>query len=197
MDTTKHTQVVGTVALYDDVDRLMAGARAVRDAGYRSWDCHTPYPVHGLDEAMGLKPSIVPTITLTAGLLGFLSAIALQGGLSVFQYPTNVGGKPLFSWPAFVPIMFELFVLFAALATMASIVILGRLGRWHHPLHDTGVAEQVSADRFAIVLSSKDARWSAGAADRLLHATGAAEVRPLVEVVEASPSADAHHPEAA
>ena len=101
-------KVVGLVGLYDDVDSLVKAAERVRDAGYQNWDCHTPYPVHGLDQAMGLKPSPIPYVTLSMGFVGLAIAIALTGGLSVFQYPILVGGKALFSWQAFVPIFFEL-----------------------------------------------------------------------------------------
>ena len=184
MATDTSSRPVATLALYDDTDTLLAAAARVRDAGYRAWDCHTPYPVHGLDEAMGLRPSRVPTITLTAGALGLIAAVALQGGVAAFQYPTNIGGKPLFAWPAWVPIMFELFVLFAALANMACIIVLGRLGRWHSPLHDAGVAHHVSADRFCIVLSARDDRYEPAAAARLLSEAGGREVRVLHEETE-------------
>lgn len=174
-------RIVGTVGVYDDVNALKSAASKVRDAGYSKWDCHTPYPVHGLDQAMGLRASPVPTITLSAGLVGFLCAVALQGGLSVFQYPTNIGGKPLFAWPAFVPIMFELFVLFAALATFAAIVYLGKLGRWHSPLHDTGVMSLISSNRFCIVLAASDSKFSEQGVESLLRETGCVDIRSLVE----------------
>ena len=140
--------------MYDNADALIHAAEVVRDAGCRKWDCHTPYPVHGLDQAMGMKPSPVPYVTLTAGFVGLATAIALTGGLSVWQYPIRIGGKALFSWQAFVPIYFELFVLFAALATMASVVWFCRLGRWHRRLHDSDVMRDITCDRFAIVLSA-------------------------------------------
>ena len=108
------------VGLYDDPDALIRAAEKVRDAGYRKWDCHTPYPVHGLDEAMGLKDRPCRISRSTAGFVGVGVGLAMTGGLSVWQYPIRIGGKALFSWQAFVPIYFELFVLLAALATMGS-----------------------------------------------------------------------------
>ena len=175
---------VGLVGLYDDPEALVRAARMVRDAGYTKWDCHTPYPVHGLDKAMGLKPSPVPYVTLSMAFLGFATAVVLTGGLDVFHYPILIGGKPLFSWPAFVPIYFELFVLFAALATMGSVIGFCKLGRWRSPLHDSDIMRHVTCDRFAIVLESRDEKYSETGARALLDATGCRDVRPLMEFEE-------------
>jgi len=177
-------RVVGLVGLYDDVDMLLGAAEIVRDSGHKKWDCHTPYPVHGLDRAMGLHSSPVPFITLTAGLAGLLTAIALTGGLSVFQYPIRIGGKALFSWQAFVPIYFELFVLFAALATMGAVIFFCRLGRWHSPLHDSGIMGEIVRDRFAVVLESPDWEGDEKRLRKLLEKTGCRDIRPLAENVE-------------
>jgi len=177
-------KVIGVVGMVDDPDTLLAAAAAVRDAGYRKWDCHTPYPVHGLDDAMGLKPSPVPAICLGAGFLGVAAALAMQGWMSAVDYPVKIGGKPLFSWPAFIPITFELFVLFAALATMASIIGLGRLGRWRHPLHEAGLMEQVTANRFAVLIDAADPAFASPAAQELLHRAGCSEVREIAATPE-------------
>ncbi len=176
-----HTKTVGVIGLYDDVNALVRAAETVRDSGHREWDCHTPYPVHGLDRAMGLKESPIPYVTLTAGFIGLIVAVALTGGLSVFHYPIRIGGKALFSWQAFVPIFFELFVLFAALATMLSVIIFCRLGRWHSPLHDSDVMKDITCDRFAIVLNAEDGRGSEEDLRGILEKTGCRDIRPLVE----------------
>lgn len=177
-------KTIGVVGLYDDVDALVRAAETVRDAGHKNWDCHTPYPVHGLDEAMGLKPSPIPYVTLGAGFVGLAAAIAMTGGLSVWHYPINIGGKPLFSWQAFVPIFFELFILFAALATMGSIVFFCRLGRWHSPLHDSGIMKDITCDRFAIVLTTEDRSDGDEHIRNTLEKTGCRDIRPLIEFVE-------------
>lgn len=175
---------IGLIGLFDDPDALIRAARIVRDAGYTKWDCHTPYPLHGLDKAMGLRPSLVPVVTIAAAFVGLAVALALTGGLSVWHYPIRIGGKPLFSWPAFVPIYFEMFVLFAALATMGAIVRFCRLGRWRSPLHDTRVMKDVTCDRLAIVLDGQDRQYAEDQARRLLEDAGCRDVRPLVELVE-------------
>ena len=116
--------------------------------------------------------------------------------LSVWQYPIRIGGKPLFSWQAFVPIFFELFVLLATVSTMAAIIVFCRLGRWHSPLHDTGVMKQITCDRFAVVLrdpqpeigSTPPTLGSGSAARdqarRILEECGCQDIRPLIEFEE-------------
>ena len=88
-------KVVGIVGLYDDPDELIKAAVRVRDAGYRRWDCHTPYPVHGLDRAMGIKGSPIPLLALGAGFVGVATALGIQGWMNAVDYPINVGGSPL------------------------------------------------------------------------------------------------------
>jgi len=180
----RRRKILGVVGLYDDVDSLLHAAETIRDSGHAKWDCHTPYPVHGLDRAMGLGASRVAWVTLSAGLVGFLTAVALTGGLSVFQYPIRIGGKALFSWQAFVPIYFELFVLFSAVATMAAVIGFCRLGIWHSPLHDSGVMQEVSCDRFAIALESGDESQADDHLERMLRETGCRDIRPLVQFEE-------------
>lgn len=180
----KATEVVGLVGLYDSQEDLIRAASTVRDAGFRNWDCHSPYPVHGLARAMGLKHSPVGRICLTAGFVGAALAMLMQWWMNAIDYPVAIGGKPLFSWPAFVPITFAMFVLFAAIAAMACIVIFCKLGRWHSPLHDTGIMARITSDRFAVVLAADDERFTASSARELLEQTGCGDIRELVEFVE-------------
>ena len=172
---------IGLVGLYDDPTTLLRAAEAVRDTGCRKWDCHTPYPVHGLDAAMGLGNSPVPYITVLSGFFGLAVAIVLTGGLSVFQYPLVTSGKALFSWQAFAPIYFELFILFAALATMGSVVFFCRLGKWHSPLHDSGIMPEVTCDRFAIVVDAADEKYDEAGLRKIFQETGCQDIRPLVD----------------
>ncbi len=178
---TDGKKTVGMAGLFDDAGALVRAAEKIRIAGYAKWDCHTPYPVHGLDRAMGLKPSLIPYFCLTAGFIGAGAAMVMQGWMSAVDYPVRIGGKPLFSWPAFVPITFELFVLFAALAVMGSMIVLCRLGRWHSALHDTGIMAEVTSSRFAVVLEAKDSLFSEEKARALLEEAGCTDIRPLYE----------------
>jgi hypothetical protein len=182
--TKPSEKVVGVVGLYDDPGSLLRAAEGVREAGFTCWDCHTPFPVHGLDRAMGLKSSPLPTVALTAGLIGVLVAFALTGGLNALHYPIRIAGKPMLSWQAFVPIYFELFILFSAVTIMGSLFVLCGLGRWHSPLHDTGVMREITGARFAIVLGAEDRMYSQADARALLEATGCRDIRPLVQFEE-------------
>ena len=174
---------VGVVGLFDDPHALVKAAEKVRDAGWKQWDCHTPFPVHGLDAAMGLGWSKLPTIALSLGFTGAALALLMQYWMSAVSYPVHIGGKPLFSWPAFVPITFEMFVLFTAAGTVLTGLWMCKLGRWHSPLHDSGVMAEVSSSRFALVLSAKDELWSDGARS-LLDEAGCTDVRDLFEDVD-------------
>jgi hypothetical protein len=177
----ERTRLAGVVGLFDDEDSLLAAARRVREAGWRRWDCHVPHPVHGLSDAMGLPPSRMGWIAIGAGAVGVASALLMQWWMSAVDYPVRIGGKPLASWPAFVPITFELFVLFAAFAITGGLIRMCRLWRWHHPLHDSGVMAEVSSRRFAIVLDARDDRFDRDGSRFLLEEAGCTDVRDLVE----------------
>ena len=181
MSDNKEKKLVGMAGLFDDPDALVHAAERVRDAEYKEWYCHTPYPVHGLDAAMAIKSSPIPYICLISGFIGVGVALLMQGWMSAIDYPVRIGGKPMFSWPAFVPITFELFVLFAALATMGSMLALCKLGRWYSPLHDAGIMEEVMSHRYAVVLEAKDSRFSDEGARALLEKAGCNDIRPLYE----------------
>lgn len=183
-DTPLPHKTVGLAALFDDVNDLVRVAKAVREAGFKRWDCHTPYPVHGLEDAMGLRPSPVPAVTLIAGLFGFLAAIALTYGLNTWHYPIRIGGKALFSWQAYMPIFFGLFVLFGAMAAFGTMFALCRLGRWHSPLFDSGLMEEITRDRFVVVIEADDPAYSPDTVRALFEASGCKEIRPLIEFEE-------------
>jgi hypothetical protein len=170
----------GALAEYDSAYALYHACERVRDEGFRKWDAHSPFPVHNLDRAMGLKPSVLPWIVLVCALTGTISAFALQGWVAVSASPLVISGKPLFSGPAFVPIAFELTVLFGAAAAVGSILILSGLPRLNHPLFGVERFERFSDDRFFISIEAADPRFDAAATLRLLEDSGATAVE-LVE----------------
>ena len=173
---------VGVVGLFSDTNALMHSATTVRDAGYKKWDCHTPFPVHGLDGAMGLKDTPIPYIVLTMGFIGLACAIAMQGWMNAIDYKIIFGGKPFFAWPAFVPICFELFVLFTAIAISGSLLFFCKLLKWHHPLHDSNIMKEVTCDKFAVVLQADDALFTEEKATKLLERSGCKDIRLLYEI---------------
>ena len=179
-----HYRTVGMVGMVDDVDSVTHAAETVRDAGWQRWDCHTPYPVHGLDRAMGMRESPIPWVTLTCGFTGIAVALTMQWFMSVHDYPVRIGGKPLWSWPAFVPVTFELFILFSAISTFLCVLFFCKLLRWHHPLQDTGLMAQVTRDRFAVVLDARDPQYDAERAKELLEKAGCKDIQPLRELID-------------
>ena len=178
---SSNRRIAGLAGLFDEREALLGAARLVRDAGYKQWDCHTPYPVHGLDEAMGLPDSPIPCFTIGAGFVGASLAMLMQWWMSAVDLPLTIGGKPLFSWPAFIPITFEWFVLFAALTTTACLVVFCRLGRWYSPLYDQGVMAQVTTRRFAVFVSARDEHFSEETVRRRLEEAGCKDIRALYE----------------
>ena len=131
---------------------------------------------------MGLGVSPLARRALVFGGLGAVVAMLMQWWMSAVDYPILIGGKPLFSWPAFVPITFELFVLFTALATTALATVMCKLWRWHSPLHDSGVMAEVTSHRFGIVLSADDEHYGEREARTLLEEAGCTDIRALVDL---------------
>jgi hypothetical protein len=152
MATTKPVGPVlsGVIGFFNEEHALIEATRRVRDARYEHFDAFTPYPVHGLDAAQGLKRSPLPFVTFGAGLAGFCLAFLLEYWTSAVDWPINVGGKPLNSWPAFVPIMFELTVLFAGLATVGAMFIFNGLPNMKRRIFDPSLTR----DRFALVIEA-------------------------------------------
>lgn len=152
MATTESTpkKIAGVLGFFDDPTALVAATAKVRAANYESFDVFTPYPVHGLDAAQGLKRSPLPYVTFVAGATGFMLAMVLQYWTSAVDWPLNVGGKPFFSWPAFVPILFELTVLLGGLATVGGMLALDGLPNIFKKSFDPSLTR----DRFAIVVEA-------------------------------------------
>jgi hypothetical protein len=141
-------QLAGVVGFFDDPGELIAATAKVRDQNYQYFDAFTPYPIHGLDAAQGLKRSPLPFVTFGAGLTGFCLAFLLQYWTSAVDWPLNVGGKPLNSWPAFVPILFELTVLLAGLATVGAMFIFNGMPNLRRRSFDSSITR----DRFALMI---------------------------------------------
>ncbi len=118
----KPPRAFGWVAEYADDNKLLEAARKVRDSGYTRTDAFTPFPVHGIDEALGIKATVLPWFTLCAGATGTCIALIMQWWMNAFDYPYIISGKPFASWPAFIPVAFELTILFAAYTTVFAML---------------------------------------------------------------------------
>ena len=169
----------GILAEFATPADLYHACEQVRDAGFTKWDAHSPFPVHGLDKAMGLRRSPLPWIVLPMGLLGAALGFGLQWWVHTAAYPLVISGKPYNSWPAFIPITFEVAILFAALATVFGMLGLNRLPMHHHPLFHSKVFEKVTDDAFFISIESWDPRFDASATGKLLESLGARSVELL------------------
>jgi len=163
----------GVLAEFSTPAEIFHACEKVRDAGFTRWDAHTPFPVHGLDRAMGMRPSILPWIVLVMALIGAVSGFALQAWVHSSGYPLVISGKPFFAWPAYVPITFELAVLFGSLGAVVGMFAINQLPMHHHPLFDSKRFERASDDTFFLSIESWDPKFDAVATPKLLESLGA------------------------
>ena len=169
-------KVHGVIGEFSSPKTLFHGCEKVRDAGMRVWDAHSPFPVHGLDRAMGVGASHIPWIVLVAGLTGATVGMGLQWWVSVKAYPLVISGKPFLSWQAFVPVTFEVGVLFGALGAVFGMLALNRLPMHHHPLFNSEQFAAASDDGFFISIESWDSKFDATETLALLERAGATHV---------------------
>ncbi len=160
-------------AIYSTPNDIVAAAKTVRDAGYTRFDVHTPYPIHGLDGAMGLKETKLGFVTLFSGILGAVGMISFASWVAIVDYPQVIGGKPYWSWPAFVPVTYEIAVLLAVLGTVgAMIIFFFKFPNTSHPLHDTPYMKKVSSDKFGVTVQADDKNFNEKKVRELLKSTG-------------------------
>lgn len=163
-------RVYGLIAEFESPAEIMHAAKRVKEEGYKWWDCCTPFPVHGLDKAMGIRPTILPIVVFFIGMSGTATAFALQSftnssDLSLWAlipvqgYPYLISGKPLLSLPAFIPVMFELTILFSALSAVGLMFGFNGLPRLHHPLFKSRRFRRATDDRFFVVIEARDPRY--------------------------------------
>jgi hypothetical protein len=146
----------GIMAEFREPEQLLAATRAAYKAGYRKMDAYSPYEVEGVAEALGFRKTRVPLVVLLGGISGALTAYALQWYSAVFSYPLNVGGRPLHSWPAFVPITFELTALFAAIAGVLGMLALNGFPKPYHPVFNAPEFKLASQTRFFLCIEAAD-----------------------------------------
>ena len=169
----------GLLAEFDSPRSLHRACGLVRDAGYTRWDAHTPFPIHGLERAMGLRDSRLGWVVLVMALGGAAAAMAMQWWISVYAYPLVISGKPLFSWQAFVPVTFELAILGGALGAIFGMFAFNGLPMWNHPLFQSAAFERVADDRFYISIEARDPRYDREASRRFLRDIGATHVEVI------------------
>jgi hypothetical protein len=149
----------GVVAEFLEPHEVLSAASRAFAAGYRQMDAYTPFPVEGLSEAIGFRRNGVPLTTLIGGIFGGTLGYGMQCYAAIHDYPLNVGGRPLHSWPSFVPITFELTILFASFAALFGMFALNRLPQPHHPIFETPFFEERNAARFYLCIQADDPRF--------------------------------------
>jgi hypothetical protein len=174
-------RVYGIVAEFSETPKVYHAAEMVRDAGYSKWDVHAPFPVHGMEKAMGIKSTKLPLIAVGAAVTGVLFAMLLQWGTSAYLYPMVVQGKPYGAWEPFMPIIFELGVLFTAFACLLGMMALNGLPRFHHPLFAHERFYRVSNDRFMIAIEAGDPNFDPAKTRALLEKAGGTDITIIEE----------------
>lgn len=170
----------GIMAEFDTPADTIHAAEKVRDSGFRKWDVFTPFPVHGMDKAMGLKNSVVGWFSFLGGVTGYTTGMLMIWWMNAYDYPIVVGGKPMFSPFSAFPPSYELTILFGAFGSLGGMLLLNRLPRLHHPLLKHRRFALATHDKFFIVIESSDPKYSENETRKLLESLGS----PRIELVE-------------
>ena len=158
------------LAEFGSAEAITAAAERLAKLGYRRMDAWTPYPIAALDPHLGIPRSPIPKLVLGAGIFGATFAYLLQTWMNAWDYPLNVGGRPLHSGPAWIPITFETTVLFAVLTSFFGVFAFCRLPRLHHPLHEIEGFERSTIDRFWLGIDTSDPLYDPSRVEQLLVA---------------------------
>jgi mono/diheme cytochrome c family protein len=173
-------KLYAVTALFDTPDQIIHAAEKVSGSGYTEFDVNTPYPVHGMDRAMKLKPSKLGFVTLFFGLSGAAFALLFMFWALSIDYPMIIGGKPFFAMPAFIPITFEVTVLLATLSTVIGMLtFFFKYPENNHPLHDTEYMKNVSLDKFGICILASDKSFEESKVKELLRSTGGKNIQAV------------------
>jgi hypothetical protein len=172
----QRSHIYGVMGEFAAPHALIAAVRQAREAGYRFVSAYTPFPVEGLAEALGFRWTSVPLLTLLGGLLGGLGGFGFQYWVSAISYPMNIGGRPLNSWPAFIPVTFELTILGASLSAVFGMLALNKLPQPHHPVFNVDRFARASTDRFFLCIESRDPKFNLAETARFLQGVKAEHV---------------------
>lgn len=176
---TDYTVKLGLLAEYDSPAALMHAAEKFRDAGYRRWDVYTPFPVHGMDEAMGLGNSKVGWFTFIGGLSGYTLGMIMIWWMNAYDYAISVGGKPLFSPIFSFPVAYECTILLGAFGSLFGMFILNKLPRHYNPLFKKERFARSTHDAFFLFVETADPKYSDTETRKLLESTGMTHIEEV------------------
>ena len=176
-----HVELYGLMGEFDEVGPVVEAAKKFRDEGYTQWDVHSPFPIHGIDKAMGARPTILPWLVLGAGILGCITGIILSWWTNAVNYPYLISGKPQWSFAANIRVIFEATVLFAAFTAGLGMLVLNKLPLLYHPLFKSRRFRRVTNDKFFIVVEAIDPKFDAAKVRELLDACGAKVIEEVFE----------------
>ena len=168
--------VYGLLAEFDTATQMVDAARQVRDAGFTKTDAFSPFPIHEIDEALGVKRSILPFLVLGGGIAGLLTGLALTTYVHVFEYPIIVGGRPFFSLTSFIPPMFELTILFAAFTAVFGMLFLNGLPQPYHPVFNVPRFALATREKFFLLIETKDPKFDYEATRNFMESLNPQEV---------------------
>jgi hypothetical protein len=171
----------GLMAEFDSPGAIVGAAHAAHDAGYRVMDAYSPYPIEELHHALGIGRSKVPIIMLTGGILGGLGGLSLAAWASAIAYPMNIGGRPLLSWPAFIPVAYECTILLAALSGVVGMLALNGLPSPYHPVFNVPRFALASRNRFFLCVRARDGQFDLDRTRRLLETLQPHEISEVAE----------------
>lgn len=174
-------RLFGLMAEFEEHEQVLEAARQAYRDGYRRMDAYSPFPVEGLAEALGRDRTAIPFITLIGGMMGGLGAYFMEWYSMARLYPLNVGGRPLNSWPNFIPVTFELTILVAALSAFVGVFVLNRLPQLNHPVFNVPEFERASIDRFFLCIEAGDPKFSVEETRTFLERLKPCKVTEVVE----------------
>ncbi len=177
----KENKIFGIVGEFADPKELLNAAKEIKKAQYEKFDCHSPFPIHGMDEAMGLKDSSLGWIVIFFAFCGLFGGLALMAWVATVGYPVVVSGKPLFAFEPFVPVMFELTILFSAFSTVFGMMGLNKLPMFYHPLFKHPTFYRFSSDGFFVSVENGDPQFEVEKTTKLLHSLNAKNVEIVYE----------------
>ncbi|MDR8393216.1 DUF3341 domain-containing protein [Aliifodinibius sp. S!AR15-10] len=179
--STNNKNIYGVLAEFQNPKELIDAAEAVEKSGYEKFDTYAPFPIHGMEKAMGIKKSFLGWIVFGGALVGFLGAITLMVWVMGYEYPMNISGKPYINLPVMVPITFELTVLLSAFAATFGMIALNKLPRLHNPLFNSERFEKATDDGFFVCIEATDDLFDEEKANKLFSDAGATHIETIYD----------------